>query len=216
MFVLYIFQQQERGKLMYEHTCLAAARTGSDYDAAGLVVVDDFLLSFGEFYWNTGLFLSNVKYLRECFCKILPPVLRDYDKQYPEFSVETENAYMKESFSSYPNISVDFGVLDKPSNVYMMKCDFGWADLGTWHSIYEAMQKSSDDNVVVDSDVMMENCHNNVIKLPKGKLAVLNGLDGFIVAENDNVLLICKKEDSSALVRKYVNEVQMKKGDEFV
>ncbi len=66
------------------------------------------------------------------------------------------------------------------------------------------------------SDVMMENCHNNVIKLPKGKLAVLNGLDGFIVAENDNVLLICKKEDSSALVRKYVNEVQMKKGDEFV
>lgn len=170
----------------------------------------------GEFYWNTGLFLSNVKYLRECFCKILPPVLRDYDKQYPEFSVETENAYMKESFSSYPNISVDFGVLDKPSNVYMMKCDFGWADLGTWHSIYEAMQKSSDDNVVIDSDVMMENCHNNVIKLPKGKLAVLNGLDGFIVAENDNVLLICKKEDSSALVRKYVNEVQMKKGDEFV
>ena len=54
------------------------------------------------------------------------------------------------------------------------------------------------------------------IKLPKGKLAVLNGLDGFIVAEKDNVLLICKKEDSSALVRKYVNEVQMKKGDEFV
>ena len=78
------------------------------------------------------------------------------------------------------------------------------------------MQKSSDDNVVIDSDVMMENCHNNVIKLPKGKLAVLNGLDGFIVAENDNVLLICKKEDSSALVRKYVNEVQMKKGEEFV
>ena len=69
----------------------------------------------GEFYWNTGLFLSNVKYLRECFCKILPPVLRDYDKQYPEFSVETENAYMKETFSSYPNISVDFGVLDKPT-----------------------------------------------------------------------------------------------------
>lgn len=59
-----------------------------------------------------------------------------------------------------------------------MKCDFGWADLGTWHSIYEAMQKSDDDNVVIDSDVMMENCHNNVIKLPKGKLAVLNGLDG--------------------------------------
>ena len=88
--------------------------------------------------------------------------------------------------------------------------------MGTGHSIDEAMQKSSDDNVVVDSEVIKENCHNKVIKLAKGKLAVLNGLDGFIVAENDNVLLICKKEDSSALVRKYVNEVQMKKGDEFV
>ena len=170
----------------------------------------------GEFYWNTGLFLSNVSYLRECFCKILPPVLRDYDKKYPEFSVETENAYMKESFSSYPNISVDFGILEKPSNVCVMRCDFGWADLGTWHSIYEAMQKGEDDNVIVDSDVLMENCYNTVVKVPKGKLAVLNGLDGFIVAESDNVLLVCKKEDSSALVRKYVNEIQMKKGDEFV
>ena len=170
----------------------------------------------GEFYWNTGLFLSNVSYLRECFCKILPPVLRDYDKKYPEFSVETENAYMKESFSSYPNISVDFGILEKPSNVCVMRCDFGWADLGTWHSIYEAMQKGEGDNVIVDSDVLMENCSNTVVKVPKGKLAVLNGLDGFIVAESDNVLLVCKKEDSSALVRKYVNEIQMKKGDEFV
>ena len=170
----------------------------------------------GEFYWNTGLFVSNVNYLRECFCKILPPVLRDYDKKYPEFSVETENAYMKESFSSYPNISVDFGILEKPSNVCVMRCDFGWADLGTWHSIYEAMQKGEGDNVIVDSDVLMENCYDTVVKVPKGKLAVLNGLDGLIVAESDNVLLVCKKEDSSALVRKYVNEIQMKKGDEFV
>ena len=100
--------------------------------------------------------------------------------------------------------------------VYVMKCDFGWADVGTWHSIYEAMQKSDDDNVVIDSDVILEDCRNNVIKLPKGRLAVLHGLDGFIVAEKDNVLLICKKEDSSARVRKYVNEVRMKKGDEFV
>ncbi len=171
----------------------------------------------GEFFWNTGIFLSNCKYLRECFGNLLPTVLREYDKQYAgQASVETENAFMKQNFSSYPNVSVDFGILDKPSNVCMMKCDFGWADLGTWHSIYEAMQKGDDDNVVIDSDVMMENCHNNVVKLPKGKLAVLNGLDGYIVAEKDNVLLICRKEDSSALVRKYVNEIQMKKGEEFI
>lgn len=123
---------------------------------------------------------------------------------------------MKENFPSYPNISIDYAILEKSNDVYVMKCDFGWADLGTWHSIYEAMKKGENDNVVIDSDVLMEDCHNNIVKLPKGKLAVLNGLDGFIVAEKDNVLLVCRKEDSSALVRKYVNEVQIKKGDEFI
>lgn len=170
----------------------------------------------GEFYWNTGLFLSHVKHLRESFYGLLPQVLRDFDEKNPEFTVEAENAYMRLNFPSYPNFSVDSGILEKSSKVCVMKCDFGWADLGTWHSIYEAMQKGDNDNVVIDSDVMLENCYNNVIKLPKGKLAVLNGLDGYIVAEKDNVLLVCKKEDSSALVRKYVNEVQMRKGEEFV
>lgn len=170
----------------------------------------------GEFYWNTGLFLSNVKHLRESFSQLLPSVLRGFDEQYPEFSVDVENAYMRENFPSYPNMSVDYAVLEKSSSVYVMKCSFGWADLGTWHSIYEAMQKGDNDNVVIDSDVMMEDCRNNVIKMPKGKLAVLNGLDGYIVAEKDNVLLVCRKEDSSALVRKYVNEIQMKKGEDFI
>ena len=170
----------------------------------------------GEFYWNTSLFLFNVKHLYANFGHLLPSVLRGYDEKYPVFSVETENAYMKENFPSYPNISIDYAILEKSNDVYVMKCDFGWADLGTWHSIYEAMKKGENDNVVIDSDVLMEDCHNNIVKLPKGKLAVLNGLEGFIVAEKDNVLLVCRKEDSSALVRKYVNEVQIKKGDEFI
>lgn len=170
----------------------------------------------GEFYWNTGLFLGNVNYMREQFTQLLPPVLRDYDKKYPEFSVETENAWMRENFPSYPNISVDYGVLEKSQNVYVKKCDFGWADLGTWHSIYEYSQKGEDDNVVIDSEVMLEDCKNCIIKLPKDKLGVINGLDGYIVADKGNVLLICKKGDSSALIRKYVNEVQMKLGEDYV
>lgn len=170
----------------------------------------------GEFYWNTGLFLSNVRHLSKCFSELLPTVLRDFDEKHPEFDIATENAYMKENFPSYPNISIDLGILEKSNKVMVMKCNFGWADLGTWHSIYEGMKKSESDNVVIDSDVLMEDCHNNIVKMPKGKLAVLNGLDGFIVAEKDNVLLVCRKQDSSALIRKYVNEVQIKKGDKFI
>ena len=78
------------------------------------------------------------------------------------------------------------------------------------------MRKSDDDNVVIDSSVLLDDSHNKVIKLPKDHLAIINGFDGYIVAEKDNVLLICRKEDSSALVRKFVNEVQMKKGDAYI
>ena len=150
------------------------------------------------------------------FLKAVPVVLRDFDAHTTQFTIEKENEFIHNNFPSYPNISIDCGILERSDNVYVMRCDFGWADLGTWHSLYEAMQKGEGDNVVIDSDVIIDNAHNNVIKLPKGKLAVINGLDGYIVAEKDNVLLVCKKEDSSALVRKFVNEVQMKKGDEYI
>lgn len=167
----------------------------------------------GEFYWNTGIFLANARYLLDCFRELLPTVLRKYDEIHAgeEFDYEEENRYIHEHFPSYPNITVDYGILEKSENVCMLKCNFGWADLGTWHSIYEAMQKGEDDNVVIDSDVLLDDAHNNVIKLPKDRMAVISGLDGFIVAEEKNVLLICRKEDSSANVRRLVNEIQMKR-----
>ena len=123
---------------------------------------------------------------------------------------------VEENYPRYPNLSLDYAILEQSRNVFVMKCDFGWADLGTWHAIYEAMSKVEDDNVVLDSAVEMEGCRNNIIRLPKGRLGVISGLDGYIVVEQDNVLLICKKGDSSSLVKKYASEVQMKYGEEFV
>lgn len=170
----------------------------------------------GEFYWNTGLFLSNVTYLCECLKKIFPPVLRKLEASGAEYSMERELEFIKDNFPSYPNLSIDYGILEKNENVYVMICDFGWADLGMWHSIYESFSKGEGDNVVVSSRVIVEDSHNNIIKLPDDHMGIINGLDGYIVAEKGNVLLICKKEDSSALIRKYVNEVQVKYGDEFI
>ena len=170
----------------------------------------------GEFYWNTGIFISNARHLILSFEKIFPTVLRNLKFEKPDYTYEEEMEYVSQHYSLYPNLSLDYAILEQGKNVYVMKCDFGWADLGTWHSIYEAMSKVEDDNVVIDSEVMMEDCRDNVIKLPKGKLGVFNGLEGYIVAEQDNVLFICKKGDTSAQVRKYVSEVRMKYGDEFV
>jgi mannose-1-phosphate guanylyltransferase len=170
----------------------------------------------GEFYWNTGIFISNARHLTKSFEDIFPVVLRNLKVERPDYTYEEELAYVGENYPRYPNLSLDYAILEQSRDVYVMKCDFGWADLGTWHAIYEAMSKVEDDNVVLDSQVEMEDCHNNIICLPKDRLGVISGLDGYIVVEHDNVLFICKKGDSSSLVRKYASEVQMKYGDDFV
>ena len=170
----------------------------------------------GEFYWNTGIFISSARHLIMCFESIFPVVLRNLRLNHPNYTYEEEMAYVEENYPRYPNLSLDYAILEQRRDVFVMKCDFGWADLGTWHAIYEAMSKVDDDNVVLDSLVEMEDCHNNIIRLPKGRLGVISGLDGYIVVEHENVLMICKKGDSSSLVRKYASEVQMKYGEEFV
>lgn len=170
----------------------------------------------GEFYWNTGLFLASARCLLKRFDELLPTVLRNYDAEHPAYDYREENQFIHDHFPLYPNQSIDYGILEKSDNVCVMKCNFGWADLGTWHSIYEAMNKGEGDNVVIDSDVVLDNSRGNVVKLPKERLAVISGLDGYIVAEKDNVLLICRKEDSSANIRRLINEIQLQKGDDFI
>lgn len=170
----------------------------------------------GEFLWNTGVLMASADYLRQCVRCIYA---REFSGTLPDgrtHTLDQVTEFVRNNYSSLPNVPLDSGVLEMCDHVYVMRCDFGWADLGTWHSIYECMSKNEGDNVVVNSQVIMEDCSNNVIKLPEDHLAVINGLDGYIVAEKDNVLLICKKGDSSALIRKYVNEVQIKYGEEFI
>lgn len=170
----------------------------------------------GEFLWNTGIFLTNVRHLREWFLTIIKDLGNRLSDIPVHYSIEREEAYVMEHFPLYPNLSMDKGVLEQTEEVYVMQCSFGWADIGTWHAIFECMQKTEHDNVVLDSEVIMEDCRNNIVRLPQGHVGVINGLDGYIIAEQGDVLLICKKEDSSALIRKYANEVGLRYGEEYV
>lgn len=169
----------------------------------------------GEFFWNTGMFLSNVLFMRQWFLRLFTdmPFRLAYLPQ--GYSLDNEREYVQKYYSSYPNVSMDKAALELSDNVCVMCCDFGWTDLGTWHSIYEFMQRSETDNVVIDSQVIMENCQGNIVKLPKGHVGVINGLDGYIVAEEGDVLLICKKNDSSSLIKKYVTEVGLRYGEQY-
>ena len=122
----------------------------------------------GEFYWNTGIFMSNCRKLTDSFEHIFPTVLRNLKVENPTYSYEEELDYVAKHYPSYPNLSVDYAILEHSRDVYVMKCDFGWADLGTWHAVYEFMSKSGEDNVVVDSEVMLEDsCSSPRRKTPQ-------------------------------------------------
>ena len=103
--------------------------------------------------------------------------------------------------------------MEKADNVYVSLGDFGWSDLGTWGSLYDLSPKDENNNVTLKSESLIYNSKNNIVVLPEGKLAVIEGLEGFLIAESENVLLICKKDEEHA-IRKYVNDAQIKMGDD--
>lgn len=163
------------------------------------------LIESGEFLWNTGIYMSRVGHLRDEMKKLLPIVLRDV-----RGDAEEERQFVARNYSRYPNLSLDLAILEKMEDRSVMHCDFGWADIGTWHGIYEAVHHDGNDNVMVNSQshLIADNSTNNVVYAPDGKLIVMSGMEGYIVAEKGDVLLICPKQDSSAMVRKYLGKVE--------
>jgi mannose-1-phosphate guanylyltransferase len=103
-------------------------------------------------------------------------------------------------------------VMERADNVYVSVGDFGWADIGTWDTLYGFMPKDSCGNVIMNSSVLKYDCNNNVVMLPKGKIAVMQGVDDLLVVDSDDVLMICKNGDD---IRKFLNEAKMKLGEKM-
>jgi mannose-1-phosphate guanylyltransferase len=172
-------------------------------------------ISTGEFYWNSGLFMWNVNSVIKASEKLLPEIVLKLNAKGDKFNTPEEQDYINEVFPTCPNVSIDFGLMEKADNVYISLGDFGWSDLGTWSSLYDLSAKDEQENVTLKCKSMIYEGRNNIVALPEGKLAVIDGLDGYLIAENDNVLLICKKDEEHA-IRKYVNDAQIKFGDDFI
>ena len=170
----------------------------------------------GEFLWNTGLFmwssdafLNAVRGASEEFSSIVQRVVTAYDNG--EYIADL----LMELFTKCPNMSLEQSVLEKADNVDVMLCHFGWADLGTWESVHDALPQSDMGNVVIDSKSLLYDCKDCIIKLPDGHVAVVQGLEDYVVVEEGNVLVICKKGDQKN-IRKFVNDAQLNLGEEFV
>ncbi|NLI35037.1 MAG: mannose-1-phosphate guanylyltransferase [Bacteroidales bacterium] len=172
-------------------------------------------ISTGEFYWNSGIFMWNVNSVIKASEKLLPEVVLKLNAKSDVFNTPEEQNYINEVFPTCPNVSIDFGLMEKADNVFISLGDFGWSDLGTWGSLYDLSDKDEHQNVTLKCKSMIYNSDNNIIAMPEGKLVVIDGLDGYLITENDDVLLICKKDEEHA-IRKYVNDAQIKYGDEYI
>jgi mannose-1-phosphate guanylyltransferase len=172
-------------------------------------------LESGEFMWNSGIFLWNVQTILSAFDELLPDIASRFNSGQDSFGKPEEKAFIEKIFPACPNISIDYGILEKSSNVYVLTADFGWSDLGTWGSLHDLSDKDEKNNAVLKGQALLYNSRDNIISLPKGKLAVLSDLEGYIVAESGNALLICKKEKEQD-IRQFVIDTQMKIGDDFI
>jgi Mannose-1-phosphate guanylyltransferase len=170
----------------------------------------------GEFFWNSGIFLWNVNVIMDAIQKFLPEISARFDLGADKFNTPEEQEFINAHYPYCPSISIDYGIMEKADNVYMQCVDIGWADLGTWGSLFDiAPQKDENNNAVLKSRAMLYECEDNVIALGNNKrLAVIQGLKDYIVAENGNVLLICKKGEEDR-IKQYMADTRLKYDDEF-
>lgn len=169
----------------------------------------------GEFFWNSGIFMWNLSTIDQALETLLPDIATRFKAGEGLYNTDREMAFIDEIYPKLNNISIDYGVLEKASNVYVLCAEFGWTDLGTWGSLYDMSEKDPHGNVALKGNSLLYNSQNNIIALPHGKLAVVDGLEGFLIAESENVLLICRKDDE-ARIRQFVNDAMVKFDGEYI
>ncbi len=172
-------------------------------------------LESGEFMWNSGIFLWNVNSILNAFRNHLPDVVQKFDEGKEFFNTPREKQFVDETFPFCPNISIDYGILEKADNVFVNISDFGWSDLGTWGALHEISDRDENNNANLHCKALFIESNDNVVATYDDKLVVIQGLDDYIVAESDNVLLICKKNEEQR-IKQFVTDVKFRYGDEYV
>lgn len=172
-------------------------------------------LESGEFFWNSGIFLWSLPTILTALETHLPEVATLFSQGEHLYNTPNEPAFINKIYSECMGISIDYGIMEKSDNVYVLTADFGWSDLGTWGSLYENKEKDDHGNVVTGNGVFTYDCSNTIINVNGERIAVLQGLEGFIVVESDNTLLVCRREDEQQ-IRQFVNDVLIAKGPDYV
>ncbi len=172
-------------------------------------------LDSGDFLWNSGIFIWSLKSILNAFQSYLPEVNDIFKEGIGKYNSDQEVQFIHGTYSICKKISIDYGIMEKADNVYVLASDFGWSDLGTWGSLYAIRNKDDNGNAIIGRNVLTYDSSNCIINVPEDKLVVLQGLEDYIVVEDDGVLLVCKMQDEQK-IRQIVNDVRVNKGEKFV
>ena len=168
----------------------------------------------GDFLWNAGIFIWNVKSIQKAFAEYLPEMTQEFVSC--EYNSDREIVCIETIYPKVEKISIDNGILEKAKNVYVIPADLGWSDLGTWTSVYENSEKNEDNNSIDSKTVLTYNSKNNVVRIKKGKAAIIDGLEDYIVVDTEKALLICPR-DNDQLIKNYVLDLKnFKKGEKYM
>lgn len=169
----------------------------------------------GEFYWNSGIFIWSLESIMHSFELYMPDLNNQFNESIDLIGSPKEKDFINNLYPRSKSISIDYAIMENAENVYVLTADFGWSDLGTWGSLYTHLDKDENENAVSGKNVFLYNSQNCVVNIPNEKLAVLHGLNDYIVVESDKMLLICKKDEEQK-IKDFVNDVKMKKGEDYV
>lgn len=172
-------------------------------------------LKSGDFLWNSGIFVWNVKTIMDALAKHQPELNEVFLQANGVYNTPSEHDVISKLYAQCTNISIDYGIMEKAKNVYVVPSYFGWSDLGTWESAYENSDKDYLGNAVYGKNVMVIDASECMIKAPDDKLLVVQGLEEFVVIDTEDVLLICERSREQQ-IKEYVAEVKRNKGDKYL
>ena len=179
-----------------------------------LEIAQSFLDS-GDFLWNSGIFIWSLKSIMDAFKRDLNDVDALFADGIGVYNTPDESDFIEKTYAVCKKISIDYGIMEKADNVYVLAVDFGWSDLGTWGSLYDIRNKDKQDNAVIGDNVMFYDTKNCIVNVPKEKLVVIQGLNDYIVVEDNDILLVCRKEDEQQ-IRQFVADVKLEKGPQYI
>lgn len=150
-------------------------------------------LKSGNFLWNAGIFIWSVTAVAEAFMEFQPQMYKLFLQGLDSYNTEFETEFIKNNYSNAENISIDYAIMEKASNVFVLPATFDWNDLGTWGQLHEKLQKDDQNNAVINSMAILENASDNIIRTERKKIVVIDGLHDFIIVDKDDILLIYPK-----------------------